>query len=61
VNRPHQRIGSISNAHVGRDFHRREKEGERLLAYYQRTYAHMIPNGVEFLEWDEATGGIFRV
>jgi len=37
---------------------RREKEGESLLAYYKRTYAHMIPPQVEFLEWDDVSGDI---
>lgn len=35
---------------------RRSKDGESLLKYYKRTYFHMIPEGVEFLEWDEVTG-----
>lgn len=39
---------------------RREQEGESLLAYYQRTYAHLIPAGVEFLEWDGLTGDTVR-
>jgi hypothetical protein len=34
--------------------------GESLLAYYKRTYFHMIPNGVEFLEWDAATGDVVK-
>ncbi|HXT64648.1 MAG TPA: hypothetical protein VN696_16525 [Pyrinomonadaceae bacterium] len=40
---------------------RRSKEGESLLNYYKRTYSHMIPKGVEFLEWDEATGDIVKI
>jgi hypothetical protein len=40
---------------------RRENEGESLLAYYKRTYAHLIPDGVEFMEWDEVTGDIVKV
>ena len=40
---------------------RRENEGESLLAYYKRTYSHLIPDGVEFMEWDEATGDIVRL
>jgi hypothetical protein len=40
---------------------RREAEGESLLAYYKRTYSHMIPDGVEFMEWDETTGDIVKV
>jgi hypothetical protein len=39
----------------------REEGGESLLAYYTRTYAHLIPHGVEFLEWDESTGDIVKV
>jgi hypothetical protein len=40
---------------------RREKNGESLLLYYKRTHFHMIPEGVEFLEWDEETGDIVKV
>lgn len=40
---------------------RREEGGESLLAYYKRTYWHLIPNDVEFMEWDEVTGDIIRV
>ena len=40
---------------------RREKIGESLLAYYKRTYSHLIPPGVEFMEWDESTGDILRL
>lgn len=40
---------------------RRNKEGESLMSYYKRTYYHMIPEGVEFLEWDEVTGDIIKV
>lgn len=40
---------------------RREEGGESLLAYYKRTYSHLIPDGVEFMEWDEVTGDIVRV
>jgi hypothetical protein len=39
---------------------RRSKDGESLLSYYKRTYSHMIPEGVEFLEWDEAAGDIIK-
>jgi hypothetical protein len=39
---------------------RRPKGGETLLSYYKRTYAHLIPDGVEFLEWDERSGDILR-
>ena len=40
---------------------RREGGGESLLAYYQRMYSHLIPDGVEFIEWDEATGSVVKV
>ncbi len=40
-------------------FDRRRGSGETLLGYYQRTYAHLIPADVEFLEFDESTGDIF--
>jgi hypothetical protein len=40
---------------------RRRREGESLLAYYKRTYSHLIPDGVEFMEWDEVTGDIVRI
>jgi len=40
---------------------RREKEGESLLAYYKRTYYHLIPEGVEFMEWDETSGDILKI
>ena len=40
---------------------RREDEGESLLAYYKRTYFHIIPDGVEFMEWDETTGAIVKI
>jgi hypothetical protein len=40
---------------------RREPQGESLLGYYKRTYIHLVPNGVEFMEWDESTGDILRV
>jgi len=40
---------------------KRDKVGESLLAYYRRTYSHLIPPGVEFMEWDETTGDIFRI
>src|SRR4051794_8385590 len=29
----------------------REERGESLLAYYKRTRLHLIPDGVEFIEW----------
>ena len=40
-------------------FDRRGENGETLLSYYQRTYSHLIPSDVEFLEFDESTGDIF--
>src|SRR5689334_2635795 len=40
---------------------KRDKVGESLLTYYKRTYSHLIPPGVEFMEWDETTGDIFRL
>lgn len=39
---------------------RRKGSGESLLSYYQRTYSHLIPHGVEFLEFDEASGDILK-
>jgi hypothetical protein len=39
----------------------RKEGGESLLAYYKRTYSHLIPADVEFMEWDEATGDIVRL
>lgn len=39
----------------------RKERGESLLSYYKRTYLHMIPDGVEFLEWDVASGDIVKV
>lgn len=41
--------------------HKRHADGESLLAYYKRTYSHLIPSGVEFVEWDENTGDILKV
>ncbi len=40
---------------------RRSRGGESLLAYYKRTYFHLIPKGVEFFEWDEAKRRIVKV
>ena len=37
---------------------RRARNGESLLCYYRRTYAHLIPVGVEFIEWDETVGDV---
>src|SRR2546427_3476792 len=39
---------------------KRKNSGETLLSYYNRTYSHLIPEGVEFLEFDEATGDILK-
>jgi hypothetical protein len=38
-----------------------QKKNESLLSYYKKTYAHLIPDGVEFIEWDEASGDIVKV
>ena len=40
---------------------RREAIGESLLTYYKRCYSHLIPNDVEFMEWDEVTGNILKL
>lgn len=40
---------------------RRATNGESLLAYYRRTFAHMIPAKVEFFEWDSASGDIIKI
>jgi hypothetical protein len=40
---------------------RRDEDGESLLRYYKRTYSHMIPDGVEFLEWDAASGDVVKI
>jgi hypothetical protein len=34
----------------------RRGTGETLTTYYLRTYAHLVPAGVEFWEYDEKTG-----
>ena len=39
---------------------KRNQDGESLLSYYRRTYFHMIPVGVEFFEWDAATGDVIK-
>lgn len=39
---------------------KRKTTGETLVSYYKRTYPHLIPEGVEFLEYDESTGEIVR-
>lgn len=44
---------------VLRDFSSRKKE--TLVGYYLRTYAHLIPDGVEFWEYDELTKKAERV
>jgi len=36
--------------------HGRSENGETLLRYYQRIYAHLIPADVEFIEWNELSG-----
>ncbi len=36
----------------------RKSTGETLVSYYKRTYPHLIPEDVEFLEFDELTGNI---
>ncbi len=38
--------------------HRRNEGGETLVSYYKRIYSHLIPEGVEFIEWDESTGKV---
>ena len=38
--------------------HQRTKDGESLLTYYRRHYAHLIPDGVEFIEFNEKAGRI---
>lgn len=42
-------------------YHKRNESGESLLSYYKRTYSHLIPEGVEFMEWDEDTGNIVKI
>lgn len=39
---------------------KRRDTGETLVAYYKRTYLHLIPEGVEFIEYDESTDDIIR-
>lgn len=36
----------------------RAKTGETLASYYTRTYAHLIPRGVEIWEFDQGTGSV---
>jgi len=38
--------------------HCRDGDGESLVSYYQRIYAHLIPKDVEFVEWDETSNSI---
>jgi hypothetical protein len=38
----------------------RKSTGETLVSYYKRTYSHLIPKGVQFLEFDESTGDIIH-
>ena len=38
-----------------------EKRGESLAQYYVRTHSHLIPDGVEILEYDESTSGATMV
>jgi hypothetical protein len=40
---------------------KRLADGETLLSYYKRTYAHLIPEGVEFFEWDEGAGDLLKL
>jgi len=40
---------------------RRGPDGESLLTYYKRTYFHLIPGRVEFMEWDDRSGDVVRV
>lgn len=44
---------------VLRDFN--EKRQESLARYYVRNYGHLIPRGVEILEYDEASGQVLTV
>jgi hypothetical protein len=38
--------------------HRRSRNNESLLAYYRSHFGHLIPKGVEFLEFNEKTGRV---
>ncbi|MBX3740033.1 MAG: uracil-DNA glycosylase [Akkermansiaceae bacterium] len=40
---------------------RRKGNGESLLSYYRRTRHHLIPEGVEFIEWDESANGVVGI
>ena len=37
---------------------KRKTTGESLLTYYKRTYPHLIPHDVKFIEFDESTGSV---
>lgn len=39
----------------------RNGNGETLLGYYRRTYPHLIPEGVEFMEFDDSTGQVLEL
>jgi hypothetical protein len=39
---------------------KRNGTGETLVSYYRRTYSHLIPDDVEFLEFDESSGDILK-
>jgi hypothetical protein len=39
---------------------KRQTNGETLVSYYKRTYLHLIPEDVEFLEYDESSGDILH-
>ncbi len=39
---------------------KRKTTGETLVSYYRKTYFHLIPDDVEFIEFDESTGEIIR-
>jgi hypothetical protein len=34
---------------------------ESLVTYYLRTFGHLVPSGVQFWEYNEATGLVLRV
>lgn len=38
-----------------------DKRNESLAAYYVRNYGHLIPKGVEILEYDETSGDVLAV
>lgn len=40
---------------------KRQTTGESLVAYYKRTYFHLIPENVEFFEFDESTKDIISL